>query len=369
MNRRAPRSRRFAAGAKWSLRFGAMTFSRSSEASYLTGAPTDGSSAFLSWAANDVLREENRGDGGGALALFEGSRTNVALRSQELDGGGWTTAGTVTKTAGLGGPDGNNAERLQAASGTHILYQSINFTAGRWALSAWARATSGTSAHFLIYYDGSSVYDGPSATLTTTYQRMANAQTVGTGAGNIEVIDGRNVGSFLAGARDARLDLVQLEAGRFASSAIRTAGATATRSADTLTMTTGIPPALLSRRGEFAMVSPVFGTADLTSGDVFWLLSIGGGSDGIRIRHTGTDVRVEAVAGGSVVASSAAQTWSAHALVGPVSWDPVAGLVYVNGTAGAAGTPWSWSSASVRVGGIHGGASEAFCRLGALGGW
>lgn len=368
MSRRAPRSRRFGASVRWSLPLGALAFSRSSEASYLTGAPTDGSSAFLAWASNDVLRFENRGDGAGALALFEGSRTNQTLRSQAIDDAAWTTAGAATITAGLDGPDGATAERVEVASGTNIRYQNLTPGSGLRAYSAWVRATAGTPGHYIYLFDSVTV-GRAEATLSTTYARLAGVLNCAAGAGNIGVADGRASGGGVgAGARDVRATLVQLEAGAFPSSAIRTAAGTATRSADTATAAAA-PRRLLTGRGEFEQVSPIFAASALSSGDVFWLLSIGGGSDGIRIRYTGTDVRIEAVAGGAVKASSAAQTWSAHALLGAVSWDPAAGLVYVNGTSGAAGTAWSWSSGAVRVGGIYGGASEAFCRLGSLGGW
>ena len=86
------------------------------------------------------------------------------------------------------------------------------------------------------------------------------------------------------------------------------------------------------------------------------------------VEATGDDA-VEAVAGGTVKATSQAQTFSRDALLGAVAWDPAGGVVYVNGVAGVAGTSWSWSAADIRVGGIYGGSSEAFCRFGALESW
>jgi hypothetical protein len=114
-------------------------------------------------------------------------------------------------------------------------------------------------------------------------------------------------------------------------------------------------------------VSPFYANTDLVSGDVHWLLSIGGGSNGIRLRHNGTDVRIEALEAGVVVAQSGALTFSKNALLGVVAWNPVTAVVSVGGVAGSAGTPWSWTPASVRIGGIHGGAGEFDGRLGVLG--
>lgn len=357
--------------AGWSIPWGDMTFARSSEGSYLTAAPGTGASAFLAWASSGALREEDRGDGAGALALLEGQRTNQILRSQELDDGSWTTAGTVTVTAGQDSPDsGTTAERTQCASGTNILYQSLTPGSGYRSLSAWVRAASGTVDHNVYVYDGSAAYYAGQTGISTTYRRLALTQSLASGAGNVGACDGRTGGGVSAGARDAYVALMQLEAGKFPTSSIRTAAVSATRLADELTMTSGIPAGLFTGRGEFANFSPVYGSADLVFNDVAWLLSIDGADDGIRIYHDGTDCYVEALAGGSVVAASQAQGWSAHGVMGAVSWDPAAGLVYVDGVAGPAGTPWSWTPGNIRVGGVYGtSGDEAYARLGALRSW
>lgn len=369
MSRRSPRSRRFPAAAGVDrIDLSALSFSRASEGSYLTAAPSTGASAFLAWAASDAPRWENRGDGGGALLLIEGSRTNQLVRSQEIDSGSWVDAGTVTKTAGQASPDtGSTAERLACASGVNLRYQSLTPGSGWRAFSAWVRATSGMIDHSIYLFDGTTVTYAAQAAATTTYTRLASAFNCGAGAGNFAAVDGRTGGGILAGARDAYVTLVQVEAGRYASSAIRTAGATATRNADTATATSGsYPSSLLSTAWRFSQLSPIFANTDLASGDERWLLSLGGSSDGVRIRHDGTDVRVEAVESGVVKARSGALTFSKHALLGPIVWSPTAATVSVDGVSGAVGTTWTWSAAALRVGGIHGGASEADARFGSL---
>lgn len=356
--------------SSWAIAWGDMTFARASEGSYLTGAPGTGSSDFLSWASSDVLREENRGDGAGALALLEGERINQVLRSQEIDDAAWATAGTVTVTAGQASPDtGSTAEQVACASGTNIRYQNLTPGSGYRSLSAWVRATSGTANHNIYVYDGSAAYYVGENGITTTYRRLTLTQSLAAGAGNVGACDGRIGGGVSAGSRDAYVALMQLEAGKFASSAMRTTGTSFTRNADSLTMTAGIPSGLYTGRGEFANFSPTFSVSDLVLGDVAWLLSVGGSSNGIRVYHDGTDCYIEALSGGSVVAASQAQSWAAHDVLGEVSWDPAAGLVYVNGVAGPAGTPWSWTPGSIRVGGVYSGTSEAFSRLGALRSW
>ena len=355
----------------WAFDYASGTFSRASEGSYLTAAPGTGSSAFLAWASSGTRRYEDRGDGAGSLLLVEGSRTNQLLRSQEIDSGSWVDAGTVTTTAGQVSPDtGTTAERLQCASGTNIRYQSLTPGSGWRAFSAWVRAQTGTVDHSIYLFDGVTATYTAQAAISTTYTRLASAVNCGSGAGNFATVDGRTGGGISAGARDAYVTLVQVEAGRYASSAIRTTSATATRSADSLTYTSGnYDELVLTERGGFSQVSPIFGSADLTSGDARWLLSIGGSNNGIRIYHDGTDVRVEALAGGVVKARSAALTFSKHGLLGAVRWDPSAGIVYVNGVAGTTGAAWSWPASDIRVGGVVSGSDEADCRLGTLGWW
>lgn len=356
--------------AFWSLPFASMTFARATDALYQTGAATDGSSAFFATAGTDVLALEDLGDGAGALARFEASATNYVLRNREIDNAAWTTFGGATITAGQGGPTGSDAERVEVAAGTNVRYQSLTPGAGWRAFSAWCRSTSGTTGLYLGLYDGGQT-DAGTTSLGTTYQRIVGARNCGAGAGNLSVADSRvSAGTGVAaGARDVRVSLVQLEVGRYSTSPIITAGASASRVADSLTLASGgVPPELLTDRGQFAQFSPEWATGDLASGETRWLLSIGGDS-GIRARHDGTDIVIEARDLGVTKASKTCSAIAKNGLVGAVGWDPAAGLVYVNGSAGAAGTAWSWTSADIRVGGYYGSTLELDGRLGALGGW
>ena len=354
----------------WSLPFASMTFARASDALYQTGAATDGSSAYISTAGTDALVLEDLGDGAGALARFERSSTNLALRSREIDASPWTTFGAATITAGQGGPTGSDAERVEVAAGTNLRYQTLTPGAGWRALSAYVRATSGTPDGYVYVSDGTNIWTAQAA-LSTTYQRLIGAGNMAAGAGSFAAADSRSLGGGpAAGARDVRVSLVQLETGRYPTSPIVTAGATATRAADSLTLASaGVPAGMLTGRGRFAQFSPAWETADLASGDERWLLSLGGASNGIRVRHDGSNVLLEAVAGGAVKASKSFGTVAKNALVGPLAWDPAAGIVYIDGVAGSAGTAWTWSAADLRVGGQHGGSNEVDARLGALGGW
>lgn len=350
----------------WVISYGSMTFSRSSQGSYYTSAPTGGSPAFIGVASTDVLRTDNRGDGAGGLTLLEGARANSALYGRDVTNNYWTKTGTQTLDDDAGtGPDGNsNADRANMNSGCQIYRTGL----GGGCLSTYVRGYSGGSQRLNVGFDGTVAVG--SASISTTWTRLACFSSGSPTYALLETIDRSGVGGVGAGASDVLIDFVQHESGRFPSTPIGTNGSALTRSADTLTLTSGsVPAPLFTGKGRFTQLSPLFANTDLASGDVFWLLSIGGSSNGIRIRHDGANVVVEAVASGSVVATSQALTFARDALLGAIAWDPAGGVVYVNGVAGVAGTPWSWSSGNIRVGGIHGGAGEAFCRFGALESW
>ncbi len=324
-------------------------FTRSGEGSYLTSAPTDGSVAFLAWAATDARRFEDRGDGAGALLLLERASTNKILNSRDITAAAqWTLASsgaTITANAG-NGPDATAvADRVNAAGTPQFSRgQNVSSMANPHVCSSWGRATSGTSRW----------QPGPNAlwnvaAQTTVYARQSGVRAA-TSTGFYAIDTTAN------SPQDVLIDLHQAEDGNYPTSAIRTTTAAVTRGADSLTFATGTySPLLLTARFRVRQVSPIFAHTSLSSGDVRWLLTVGSASDGIRIRHTGSDVRVEAVAGGSVKASSAAQTFAAHGLLGAIDWDPVGAVVRVGGVAGSTGTAWTWPTGqTLRVGGIAG---------------
>jgi hypothetical protein len=347
-------------------------FTRSGEGSYLTAAPGDGTTAFLAWAATDALRLEDRGDGAGALVLLERADTCRAIRNAEFDNATWVNYSGWTKTAGIAnGPDGSSltADRLSvvAAGGTpRQLRQVIAAPADntRITISCWVKTEAGTAKVRLTGTDEpGNANNSADITVTTTWQWVSFTYNYGSSGGAPFAPE---VGFINASTQEAATILAwgyQAEFSRAPSSSIRTAAATVERGADTLTLAS-TPSWLLTGAARFAQASPNFANADLVSGDVRWLFTVGSSSDGVRIRHNGTDIRVEAVQGGAVKAQSAAQTLTRYALLGAVRWDPAAATVSVGGVSGAAGTPWTWTTGTVRVGGIQGGSGdEGDCRF------
>lgn len=352
-------------GYSWALSYGSMTFTRASQGAYHTQANTDGSSAFISVASNNVLRTDDRGDGAGGLTLLEGARTNSILYARDYSNNYYTNSGNVTTVTPDAGPGPDGATSADRASTNAVNGNRYRGSLGGGCLSAYARAYTGTSG-WNISIDGSPA--SGSTSVSTTYQRRSVYAASGT---FFLVTDGFNRtagGGVTSHLYDLLMDYIQFESSvRFPSTVMPTNGSTFTRAADTLTLSSGsVPAGLLHGPGRFTQVSPLFANTDLVSGDEMWLLSLGGSSNGIRIRHNGTDVRVEAVESGTVRAQSNALTFSRDALLGIVAWNPETGIVSVNGSNGPTGTPWSWAAANLRVGGIHSASGEAFCRFGTL---
>lgn len=272
---------------------------------------------------------------------------------------GWT-AGTATLTANdANGPDGASltAYRVNATAGQFGPYALAG--AGPNACTLFVKRRVGAGNGLYQGYLGTTGTDTPlvvTATETwTLHEYIVNA------AGSVAFIpiDSRATASpMTSAAQDVNVDLVCVErGGRYSTSSTRTS----VRGADSWQWDTAeVPLALRAGRSSWSLRMP-WSSAKLISGDVRVIASFGDISNVLRIRHTGADVRVEAVVGGTVMALSAAVTWtgsrSSFASLTLVI-DAAAATVTVNGASGAVGTVWAWPAAPVRIGGVWGGASE-----------
>lgn len=355
-------------------------FTRATEGSYLTGAPNaDG--GFMSWAAANVRRYEDRGDGAGSLLLLEAARNCRLVRTTNLLDAAWAdfplASQAVTVDANLG-PDGNGCWRIQAPDASRF-YQIASLTPP--TTSVWIRARSGTAiVNLSAEHVGTATFDAVGTTVGETWTRLFLAGPVGQNRGTQSIVD-QNDRTAVGGvdASEASDVLIALPSDdgpspRFPDSTFRNStGSSLIRTADTLTFVSGAYPSwLLSGRGEFSQVSmnAALDGTDIALNGAWWLLSFGTGNDGVRIRQDVGVSYVEVLSGGVVVAQSQSLATARHALQGAVSWDPAAGRVYVNGAAGPAGTPWTWPAGqALRVGGIVGGTSELNGRVGQLRAW
>jgi len=217
------------------------------------------SAGVLTPFATGVLRRTDKG------VLIEGARTNLLLRSQEL-GTTWTlSAATVTADA-IAAPDGTvTADKIvpdTSSSNAHQAGQSISFTnAQAYTLSCYAKAGEYGYINLLL---PSTAFGGTNqigtfnlltgvcvATLgapTVTIRALGNGwyfcaitATAGSTTSAFPAIRVNSTYSNAAytgdGASGAYAWGAQLEAATFASSYIPTTSASATRAADTLTVT------------------------------------------------------------------------------------------------------------------------------------
>lgn len=346
-------------------------FTRASEGSYLTGAPTDGSSAFLAWAGNNVRRIEDRGDGLGPMLLMEGSRTNYALQSRALDNAAWT-AGTATVTANQnGGPDGATlADRVNATSGQAGPSEASKGQVAFSVASAWARAVSGTVQHQMVLSQGGTALAAKATARSTTYGRSevsGNCTPGSAGVIPLDASDRSGIGGQVATAQDAYIDLVQIESGHWPTSAIRTTAAAVTRAADALSYAAGQYPAAFCDRGVVFAFAPDCSSAELAaSATQFCPVWLGAGSaNGIFVSSS---LVVSAWLSNAQKIASSPISWSRGQLL-TITVRPSAGTLTIAGASSGngtySGTPYAWSpSDALWIGSRHTGVDACFGRFG-----
>lgn len=345
------------------------TFARSSEASYYLGAPTDGSSAFLAWAATGTRRSaDTRGDGIAASLLMERSATNLVQYSEDVSQASWTLGPGVTATYGLADPDGGTgAVRLQTPSGTFGVGETSGTTdniASSW-VSAWIRAQSGSDTPNLNAYFSTTGRLALSTSVTTTWTRLSRGRVSGVNEEKSVVpIDGRDwsgIGGVVAGARDSRAWGMQREVGYYPTSYIRTTAASVTRAQDTLSYASGNYPAGFLTSGFVVVFAPDASSAEIISANEDWRLVQVGANDYLRIRNNAGACKAELVCGAAVVASLTITFSRAQALT--ITARPSAGSLAVSGattgdgTNTGAGAAWA-SSSTLYIGGDSGGTNS-----------
>lgn len=357
------------------------TFSRTSEASYLTAAATTGATPFMRWAAYGARRFEDRGDGNGQMLLLEGSRENMIYPTERFDNI-WASSGGLTLTNNAyTSPDGSmSADRVQTTGIGDELYNlwfsqpsGVDYSG-----SVWRRAPTGTSsAQDMVAGGGAGTANAATVTTTWTRAEMKRQPHASTTIG-LWVGDGGNrtgYGGTTAGARDEVAWGAQLEQASFCSSYIRTGdGATArvTRAADILTGSTAdVPSAMIN--GTFSFdIAPVFSSADgirhATDQCIFSFAE--DDSERVFFVVSGGSIYIRVTSGGATKVTSNALTFSAHQKMsvtvnGSAGSITVGGATTGNGT--VTGTGWTRTTgATTYVGSRQGGTQPLFARLGPL---
>lgn len=258
-------------------------------------------------AGNDVARIGRRAAADPLALVLEEARTNLLKSSRAHGSTGWTTGGTTASTPDAGnGPDGSAvADRSSVAGGAFGPYQAVTVSdTAAYTCSLWLRATSGTSTYQM--FGTATAFGFATGTATTTYRRVAATLTAGGTSLVYEPNDGRDLtgsGGIVDAARDVLIDLHQVEAGAFATEAIVTTAAAATRAGERLRITATVIVA-----GRLALeidCQPKGARADYAAAARVWTR----GTDYAEIEPT---TGVLTVSIGGVTNTTSALTWSAN---------------------------------------------------------
>jgi|GEM_PF-5907059 len=357
------------------------TFSRASDGWYLDGS-------ILRQVGNDVRRFEDRGGGNGAHLLLEGERTNLLTHSEDFANASWESPNsavipTITSNA-ITAPDGTQtADKVEDTDGSNAekLDQRLTLpdTTTTYCLSVYAkkdtsqyvtvrlRTEGGGGAQKIVQFDFST---------NSVVSVDGQAEEIGDGWWRLSIDVGRTAGNnttalneiFPTDATPSSTGSVycwgaMLEEGAFPSSYISTTSAAATRAADSLTQSS--PRAGLLAGAVTGTLYPYAASSELPASAEQWLVSVGGASNGLRLRNDAGSRKLEYLRGGSVIAARTI-AYSRHQALA-YTLDHAAGSLTVSGaTTGdgtSTGSAGSWSTATTRYGGVQGGSSELYGRL------
>lgn len=332
------------------------------------------SSATFALATADTTRLENTGDGSGSLLLCEGRRACINIQSRAVNS--WTNDNSATSAPDTtAAPDGATVADSVTFAATTISGKSktqtgTNVTSSvNLAWQCWAKSGTGGDEKFKFRLNDKSaaVQNSIDLTVNQNWQNYTWDINSGAGAGNpvFRILNASDAVARGAG-RVVIYDAVCVEEGAYPTSVIlnESAGQNGKRYEDLAIFAAAQVPQAL-REGKWSTtVRCDWASANLSSGDIKTLFSFGDSSNVLRFRHTGTDVRLEAVVSGSVVATSGAVSVSRYGALTLII-DCAAGVLTVNGVAGAAGAAIVWpGGVMLRVGGVLGSTGgEADCAI------
>lgn len=224
------------------------------------------SNGLLVPSVNNVPRIEYDSSNACQGLLEEIARTNLCVYSQRLDVANWAKSATSIGTDVTTAPDGTlTADRIieDGSIGSHLITQTINFTAGTtYTLTAYVKAAErswilfafGAAAfsvqcgyHFDVGNGAlGTILNSASATITPYangwYKCTITATATITAGANIQIITATgDVGTSYAGDGTSGIYVwgVQVEAGAFGTSYMPTDAATVTRGSETFTRVIG----------------------------------------------------------------------------------------------------------------------------------
>lgn len=329
------------------------TFTRTTSGSYYNG-----STSSIAWAAPDVLRYEDRGDGNGALALLEGSRTNIFQNTQWFDAGSWLKTQTNVITDVAVSPDGTTtADLAEPTTTVGRFVDSIpeatigNDVTGSVSFFLRSPDGSGSLPYNIRTVDRAGTITSHPLTASEVWNRYSVVWSTNSGSTSVSAGAGTND----TGQQNNMLVWgAQWEAGAFPTSYIVNSGSsqTATRGTDILSFPTASHQSAIDEIAttgvEFDFF-PLYSSdeiSSLTASPIFfnWL-----GSNYFALLTTKT---LRAVEGGVSRISTAALTWGREQKI-TIRVQPTSGTITVSGTTTGngtyAGTAFSWPTGSMNV--------------------
>lgn len=203
---------------------GAMQSSRGSTATVQTGTST-----VVTGIAVDKLRLGRKVDSDPPMGVLEESRTNDLLWSRDVTrAAGWAgAASSCTQAASaVPGPDGSVAGTRLTTTATNGYSRYAATAAGRIA-SEWYRNVAGSLPAQAQLTSALTI-----APASASWGRVVGSYSASSsGSGHTPLYSASSAGGDGL-VRDVYVDLAQVENGKFATEAISTAGAPATRSGD-----------------------------------------------------------------------------------------------------------------------------------------
>lgn len=237
--------------------------------------------------------------------VIEEARTNLFPSARSVAGIAVGSNDTISANYAAG-PDGvASADRHQILSAGYSNYFVPGSLAAR-TFSVWIRHAT-ASGPSCIAIEGSSALNSTAdvRTVDTTWQRVSLYRA----SGQYYLLnDGRtNYPGTTAGARDVVIDIVQVEAGAFATEAILTTGAAATRAGERLAIDTSARLVRSGRIGIEIRFVPKFANTDIT-GSWAYLWSLDGNNQAYLQK---SDNKIRVWSNGASFTTTLGPSWSA----------------------------------------------------------
>lgn len=281
------------------------------------------------YSSGSTLRTSYNASGTALGVLIEEARTNLMLRSQELDNASWVKVTTSVTANAATSPDGTvTADLLESTvNGTFCyMYQGVTLNISttytvsffaKYSTCRWLACLGETSNNAFVYFDVQNgvvgtAQLGSSGTITSVgngwyYCTATFPKSTATASEQIGfMVATADNGVTATIGLGSYIWQVQIEAGAFATSPIVTAGSTVTRAADNISLATSLFPSLGADGTMFVAGQTLAGNA--ATSYALELFTDGSNFSAIR-NDSGATAQAIVFTGGASVAAPAVGNW------------------------------------------------------------